>query len=135
MPHLTLQYSANLDAHTDMGALCTALAATLVALRGEDGVVPLFPLIGTRVMGYPAPYFAVADGAPDRAFLYMHLLITPGRSDALKKAAGDAVLAAASAHLEPVFAAQALGMTLHIEEGQPAYEGKRNNLAAHLKAP
>jgi 5-carboxymethyl-2-hydroxymuconate isomerase len=26
-----------------MGALCKTLAATLVALRGEDGVAPLFP--------------------------------------------------------------------------------------------
>ena len=132
MPHLNIQYTANLDALTDMGKLCNTLAATLVALRGEDGVAPLFPVAGTRVMAWPAPHFAVADGQSGRAFIYMNLLITPGRSEALKKRAGDALLAAASAHLDPVFAQHAVGLTLHIDEAAPAYEGKRNNLAAHL---
>ena len=132
MPHLNIQYTANLDALTGMGQLCNTLAATLVALRGEDGVAPLFPVAGTRVMAWPAPHFAVADGKPGRAFVYMNLLITPGRSEALKKRAGDALLAAASAHLDPVFAQHAVGLTLHIDEAAPAYEGKRNNLAAHL---
>ena len=132
MPHLNIQYTANLDALTDMGELCNTLAATLVALRGEDGASPLFPVAGTRVMAWPAPHFAVADGRPDRAFIYLNLLITPGRSEAMKKRAGDAVLASASAHLDAVFAQQALGMTLQIDEGTPVYEGKRNNLAAHL---
>ena len=134
MPHLNIQYTANLDSVTDMNALCTTLAATLVALRGEDGVTPLFPVAGTRVMAWPAPYFAVADGQPDLAFVYLNLRITPGRSEALKKRAGDAVLASASAHLEAVFAQHAIGLTLHIDESVPAYEGKRNNLAAHLNA-
>jgi len=134
MPHLNIQYTANLDALTDMTAMCRTLAATLVALRGEDGVAPLFPVAGTRVMAWPAPHFAVADGQPGRAFIYLNLLITPGRSEAMKKRAGDAVLASASAHLDAVFAQHAVGMTLQIDEGAPVYEGKRNNLAAHLGA-
>jgi 5-carboxymethyl-2-hydroxymuconate isomerase len=31
-----------------------------------------------------------------------------------------------------VFAQHAVGLTLQIDEAAPAYEGKRNNLAAHL---
>ena len=132
MPHLNIQYTANLDSLTDMNALCHTLAATLVALRGEDGVVPLFPVAGTRVMAWPAQHFAVADGRPGRAFVYLNLLINPGRIEAMKKRAGDALLASASAHLDAVFAQHAVGMTLQIDEGMPVYEGKRNNLAAHL---
>lgn len=132
MPHLNIQYTANLDALTDMGEFCNTLAATLVALRGEDGASPLFPVAGTRVMAWPAPHFAVADGKPGRAFIYLNLLIAPGRSEALKKRAGDALLAAAGTYLDAVFAQHAVGMTLHIDEAAPAYEGKRSNLAAHL---
>lgn len=131
MPHLSIEYTANLQAATDMDALCTALAATLVALRHNDGG-PLFPVAGTRVMAWPAPHFAVADGQPDRAFIYLNLRITPGRSAAMVARAGDAVLASATAHLAPLFAARAVGLTLQIDEGAPAYEGKHNNLAAHL---
>ncbi|MEO6322947.1 MAG: 5-carboxymethyl-2-hydroxymuconate isomerase [Polaromonas sp.] len=131
MPHLNIEYTANLEAAADMGALCTTLAATLVALRHDDGG-PLFPVAGTRVMAWAAPHFAVADGQPDRAFIYLNLRITPGRSEALIQRAGDAVLASANAHLEQLFAQHAVGLTLQIDEGVPVYEGKHNNLAAHL---
>ena len=131
MPHLTIEYTANLEATAGMDLLCTALAATLVALRHDDGA-PLFPVAGTRVMAWPAPHFAVADGQPDRAFIYLNLLITPGRSAAMVQRAGEAVLASCKAHLAPVFAKHAVGLTLQIHEGAPVYEGKHNNLAAHL---
>ena len=131
MPHLTIEYTANLEATAGMDLLCTALAATLVALRHDDGA-PLFPVAGTRVMAWPAPHFAVADGQPDRAFIYLNLLITPGRSAAMVQHAGEAVLASCKAHLAPVFAKHAVGLTLQIHEGAPVYEGKHNNLAAHL---
>ena len=73
----------------------------------------------------------MSDGQPDRAFIYMNLRIKQGRSDAIKKKAGDAVLAAALAYLDPVFAKHALGLTLEVDEGAHIYEGKRNNLAEH----
>jgi len=133
MPHLTIDYTANLQASADMGGLCTALAATMAALRHDAGG-PLFPLAGTRVLARPAPHFAVADGRPDRAFIYLHLLVTPGRSAAMIERAGQALLECCKAHLAPVFAARAVGLTLQVEEGAPLYEGKHNNLAAHLAA-
>ena len=131
MPHLTIDYTANLEADADMGRLCTTLAATLVALRHDDGG-PLFPVAGTRVMAWPAPHFAVADGQPGRAFIYLNLLITPGRSQAMVQRAGEALLASAKAHLDKVFSSHAVGLTLQITEGAPLYEGKHNNLAGHL---
>ncbi len=128
MPHLDIQYTANIAADTDMTGLCQTLLATLVALRNEADE-PVFPLNGTRVMAWPAAHFAVADGQPDRAFIYMNLRIKQGRSDAIKKKAGDAVLAAALAYLESVFAKHPLGLTLEVDEGAHIFEGKRNNLA------
>ena len=43
MPHLKIDYTANLEATADKGGLCTTWAATLVTLRHDDGV-PLFPV-------------------------------------------------------------------------------------------
>ena len=131
MPHLDIQYTANLEADADMTGLCRTLTATLVGLRNDAGE-PVFPLTGTRVMAWPAAHYAVADGAPDRAFIYLLLRIKPGRSDAIKKKAGDAVLAAALAHLEPVFAKHPVGLMLEVDEGAHIYEGKQNNLANHM---
>ena len=132
MPHLNIQYTANLEADADMTGLCRTLTATLVGLRNDAGE-PVFPLTGTRVMAWPAAHYAVADGAPDRAFIYLLLRIKPGRSDAIKKKAGDALLAAALAHLKPVFAQHAVGLTLEVDEGAHIYEGKQNNLANYMK--
>lgn len=131
MPHLRIDYTANLEATADMGGLCKTLAATLVALRHDDGA-PLFPIAGTRVMAWAAPHFSVADGQSGRAFIYLNLLITPGRSAAMVQRAGDALLASCKAHLAAVFEVHAVGLTLQIDEGAPVFEGKHNNLAAHL---
>ena len=45
----------------DMSALCRSLADTMLAQRDEAGK-PVFPTGGTRVLAYPAPHYAVADG-------------------------------------------------------------------------
>ena len=61
MPHLVILYTGNLDAVVDMPALCRDLADAMIAVRDEAGA-PVFPTGGTRVLAYPAPHFAVADG-------------------------------------------------------------------------
>jgi 5-carboxymethyl-2-hydroxymuconate isomerase len=123
MPHLKIEYTANLDQHLDMQALCVVLARTLAQFQDENGT-SVFPLTGTRVMAYPAPYFAVADGAPDRAFLYLKLRITAGRDRGLLDRIGKALLAQADGQLARVKALRSIRATLHIDEGHPAAEAK-----------
>lgn len=123
MPHLIIDYTGNLDAQCDMPALCAALARTLVEFRDADGQL-VFPLHGTRVLAYPAPHHAVADGAPERVFIYLNLRITAGRSAALVTAAGEALLAQVRTHVAPLLERGTLRATLHIDVGQPVYEGK-----------
>lgn len=123
MPHLKIEYTGNIEAETDMAALCKALARTLVELEDAQGRT-VFPFDGTRVLAYPAPHHAVADGEHDKAFVYLNLRITPGRGAALLKHAGDALLAAATNHFAPLLARRPLRLTLHIDEGMPVYEGK-----------
>lgn len=124
MPHLKLEYSPNLEAHSDMQLLCAALGQALTRLQDEAGQ-PVFPLLGTRVFAYPARHQAVADGAEDRAFLYLNLRITPGRSVALLARVGDTLMDVVHAHCAALAGRLALRTTLHIDEARPAYEGKR----------
>jgi len=123
MPHLKIEYSGNLDAHSDIQMLCTALARTLTQF--DDGAgMPLFPLSGTRVLAYPAPHYAVADGAPDKTFMYLNLRIAPGRSAAVLDAVGKALLNQLDAHFARLPSHVPLRVTLHFDEGRPVYEGK-----------
>ncbi|PZQ60363.1 MAG: 5-carboxymethyl-2-hydroxymuconate isomerase [Variovorax paradoxus] len=128
MPHLVILYTPNLDARTDMTALCRRLADTMLAQRDEDGR-QVFPTGGTRVLAFPAAHHAVADGKADYAFVYLNLRMGAGRSDAIKKRAGDALLAGVRAHFDPIFDTQLMGCTLQIDEslGQ-VYDGKHSNL-------
>ena len=128
MPHLVILYTPNLEAETDMTALCRTLADTMLAQRDEAGKA-VFPTGGTRVLAYPATHFAVADGQADYAFAYLNLRMAAGRAEAVKKKAGDALLADVRAHFEPVFSRRHIGITLQIDEspGQ-VYDGKHSNL-------
>jgi 5-carboxymethyl-2-hydroxymuconate isomerase len=126
MPHVVIQYTPNVE--TDMDALCRELAAVLIAQKEEDGK-QLFPTGGTRVLAYPARHYAVADGKQDYAFVYINARIAPGRSEAGKKRAGDAMLKVTQAHFAELFAKSLIGITVQIDEsaGQ-AYDAKHSTL-------
>jgi 5-carboxymethyl-2-hydroxymuconate isomerase len=134
MPHLLILYTRNLEAETDIDALCRSLADTLIAVRDEQSQ-QVYPTGGVRVLAYPAAHHAVADGQRDYAFVYLNLRMGRGRSDAVKKRAGEALLAAAKTHLEPLFARRYLGMTLQIDEGQEVFDAKHSSIHPLFRKP
>lgn len=127
MPHLVILYTGNLEPHTDMSALSRRLADTLIAQRDEAGA-QVFPTGGTRVLAYPAAHFAVADGSGDFGFIYLNLRMGRGRSEAVQQRAGTELVAAARAHLAPLLAEKRVGVTLQIDVGAEAFDGKLGNL-------
>ncbi len=136
MPHIVVLYTPNLDAKTNMSALCRSLADALQAVPGDDGS-PVFPAGGTRVLAYAANHFAVADGGAagraaggsgDYSFVYVNLRMGKGRSDAIKTRAGDALNAAAGSHFEQLLATEHMGLTVQVDEGTEAFDAKRSSL-------
>ena len=129
MPHLVLLYTPQLDAETDMRALCRTLADTMRACRDEAGQA-VFPTGGIRVLAYPAAHHAVADGSGDHAFCYLNLRMGRGRSAAVHRSVGEALSAAARTHFEALLARRPLGLTLQIDEGPEVFDAKFGNLHA-----
>ena len=127
MPHVVVHYTANLEPEARIAALCKALAEVIVAQRDGAGG-RLFPIGGTRVLAYPTPHFAVADGAPDRAFVYLHARIAAGRERERVTAAGEAMMAVVRSHFASIFASRAVGITLQIDEGAPVFDAKHSSL-------
>jgi 5-carboxymethyl-2-hydroxymuconate isomerase len=127
MPHLVILYTNNLEAETDMGALCRRLADAMLTVRDADSR-QVFPTGGVRVLAYPAPHFAVADGKRDYAFVYLNLRIGRGRPQAVLQQAGEVLVATAKEHLAPVFAQRLIGMTLQIDEGQETFDAKHSTI-------
>ena len=128
MPHCVILYTPNVEAKTDMTALCRALADTMLTILDEAGK-QVFPTGGTRVLAYPAAHYAVADDKDDYAFVYINVRMGAGRSEAVKKKAGDTLLASVKWHFAPVFEQHLIGITLQIDEspGQ-VYDAKHSTL-------
>jgi 5-carboxymethyl-2-hydroxymuconate isomerase len=121
-------YTPNIELETDMPALCRALADAMLAQRDDEGR-QVYPTGGTRVLAFPAAHHAVADGKGDYAFVYLNVRMAAGRSEAVKKRIGDALLEKVRQHFEPLLAKRHIGITLQIDEapGQ-VYDGKCGNL-------
>ncbi|MBN3806851.1 5-carboxymethyl-2-hydroxymuconate Delta-isomerase [Paraburkholderia sp. Ac-20336] len=131
MPHLTLEYSANLADAQRIGRLCKDLAQCLDAQR-ENGE-RVFPLGGIRVRALRCEQYCIADGRPDAAFLHANLKIAAGRSEAVRKASGDALFARIKQHFATEFEQHGLALSLEISEFSEAGTWKHNNLHARLK--
>jgi 5-carboxymethyl-2-hydroxymuconate isomerase len=128
MPHCVILYTPNLETRTDVGALCRKLADEMLTIRDEAGK-QVFPTGGTRVLAYPAAHYAVADGKGDYGFMYLNVRMAAGRSEAVKKDAGDRLLEVVKRHFAPIFDQGLVGITLQIDEspGQ-VYDGKHSTL-------
>ncbi|HEX6706367.1 MAG TPA: 5-carboxymethyl-2-hydroxymuconate Delta-isomerase [Albitalea sp.] len=132
MPHLTLEYSANLHDAGRLGELCQGLAATLVAQVDEDGRA-VFPIGGVRVRALRCDDCCIADGSPDIGFVHATLKIAAGRTDAVKRSTGDALFDEIKQHFAHQFAEQGLALSLELQELGEAGTWKHNNLHARFR--
>ncbi len=136
MPHLVILYTGKLDQAVNMTSLCRQLADAMLTVTDETGK-QVFPTGGTRVLAYPAPHYAVADGGAagiaagndgDYAFAYLNLRMGRGRSEATHKLAGETLLAVAKAFFAPLMATKHMGVTLQIDVGQEVFDSKQSTL-------
>lgn len=124
MPHLTIEYSANVQA--DMAALCSVLHAVML----QSG---LFELGAIRVRARPCPQYAIADGLAENAFADMILRIGKGRSDAEKQAVGTALMQAAEAHFAALLARPHFALSLEVQEISAPFSWKTNAIHPRLR--
>lgn len=126
MPHLSLEYSANLEGRADIAGLCRELHAAVMASG-------LFELGAVRVRAFVAPHYAVADLDPRNGFIDMSFRLGEGRSAEDKKAAGDKIFAAATAHCAKLLAEPHFALSLEIREIDSALSWKKNAIHPRLR--
>lgn len=79
MPHIVVEYTANIRDDARIPALLRTINATLIAQGG------VFPTGGIRSRAIELHDYCVADGTEDDAFVHVTLKIGSGRTDAQKK--------------------------------------------------
>ncbi len=134
MPHLTIEYSANLRDSGEWQPLCRKLAGVLASRKQDDGK-PVFPLGGIRVRAIAAEDWCIGDGSlADAAFAHARLMIGAGRTDAVKRETGDALFAVMREHFARAFESRGLALSLEIGEFSEAGTWKHNNLHERYRA-
>lgn len=126
MPHIVLEYSANLSAQLDFGAF-------LESLRDSALATGVFPLGGIRVRAYQADHYLIADGYPDNAFVHITLRVGHGRDLETRKRACEAIFATACEFLQPLYDRLPLGISLEMQEIDALLTAKKNNLHEYVK--
>ncbi|CAJ2376979.1 MAG: 5-carboxymethyl-2-hydroxymuconate Delta-isomerase [Gammaproteobacteria bacterium] len=121
MPHLTIEYSANLESRLNVGGL---LAAAHRAALGTG----LFEVGGVRTRAVMRQHWVIADGHPDNAFVHAVIRIAGGRDEAAKKSAGEEIFTAMRDFLAPIFDAIPLAISFELQEIDGRFSHKQNNL-------
>ena len=111
---------------TDLDELVAKIHATAL----ETGV---FPVGGLRTRVAERAIWRIADGHPDKAFVHVTVRVGHGRDEATKQRAAAAIFATLCDVLQPAFDAAPLGISLEMQETDPALSFKKNNLHAYVK--
>lgn len=94
MPHITIEYSAGIEATHDLSALCDAIYETLAAQPAIPDPSSL------KIRAIPCAFWRL--GTDLQTFAHVTFLLLPGRSDETKSALAAAVLDTLNAHLPTI---------------------------------
>jgi 5-carboxymethyl-2-hydroxymuconate isomerase len=127
LPHFILEYTDNIGSEADIPGLLLKVNNVLISFSH------IFPVGGIRSRAIELHDYVVADGTHDDAFVHGLLKIGAGRSEADKKAVGDALFEVMKEHFASLYARRGLALSLELYELSEAGTYKHNNIHARYK--
>ena len=109
MPHVIVEYSANIEGSADIGALLGVLHRTMI-----DSTLAETAALRTRAER--REIYRIADGNLNNAFVHIVIRMRKGRPQDALKQLGESLLATAENALERTFAAHPVALTVEIHE-------------------
>ena len=126
MPHITIEYSRNVESRIDVRALVDAVheaaRSTGIFDRGN----------GIRTRAEPRDVYRVADGNPENGFVALLVRIAEGRSIEQRTRLADELFAAACRVLATASATTPLAISLEVQEIADLHARNLNNLHERL---
>lgn len=126
MPHFQIDYSANLEAVVDMGALCEAI-------RTRAAMIETFPMAGIRVRATRVDHVAMADGNPKHGFIDLSVRLREGRPDAVKRDAIEQVFATLKEFMTPAVASHSIALSAEMRDINADLSPKFGTIRDHLE--
>ena len=121
MPHVIVEYSANIEAELLPDDLVDDIHRAAIASGIAEPVA-----VRTRLKR--REHYRVGDGAPENAFVHIDIRARKGRTLEQKKHAVQTIYDQANKTLEPVFKARPLALTVEIHEIDPETRLLRNGM-------
>lgn len=115
MPHLTLEFSANILEKNDMVGLLKQ--CHLLLARDLPTALP-----HCKSRAIENNLYCVGDGQPNNAFIHVSIKIMPGRSEETLKKAGDHLMEALKTHFAESLKKLNLQITLEFSELQTYFK-------------
>jgi len=125
MPHITLEYSANIEAKV-------SIAGFLKALQDAALSTGIAELAGFRTRAERREHYLVA-GNPENCFVAITMRVARGRSPEELKNVREVVTKAAIAYLEPVFASAPISFSCEVQEIIPEMRVNISNIREWAK--
>jgi len=126
MPHLNIEYSANLEDALDVQALVDRIHETAL----ETGI---FPLGGVRTRAEARKYYRIANGDPRAGYIHMLVRIGSGRDLEVRRAAGERLFTALCEFTDQLYRTRPLALSFELHEIPPDMAWRKNNLHELLK--
>jgi 5-carboxymethyl-2-hydroxymuconate isomerase len=126
VPHLVIEYSANIEDALNLDALLDRLHASAIATG-------MFPVGGIRVRAYRAEHYRIADCDPANAFVHVTATVGSGRPLARREAVSKELFAALCDELGDLAARAPLAISFNMREFDPVLNYKKNNLHEYVE--
>ena len=125
MPHITIEYSANVAEHHDIDELVAAVHEAALAHGLAD-------VTGLRTRAAERAHYRAMSGDPSFAFVAIHSRIGPGREQDDKRSFIEQVLDAAEGALDGT--PLAIAWSIELTELDPELRINRNHVRAAMEA-
>ncbi len=123
MPHLTLEYTNNLPASVDFGALFARLNATVTEMTSV-------PIAQVKSRAVTCDVFRVGAGDPEAVFVHLTVSLLEGRDTALQKRLGERLMGHLREAFARAYAERPCDLTIEMHEmRRPTYVKDMNERA------
>ena len=126
MPHIVIEYSANLRDQLDLPAFLAHLHSAAL----ETGI---FTPGGVRTRAHASEDYVIADGHPENIFVHILAHIGHGRDLATRQRVAKAIFTAAKEYLAPLADHTPLGLSFELTEIDPQLSFRANNLHDYVE--
>ena len=126
MPHLQIEYSANIEDVVDISALCDTI-------RTSAATVQAFPIAGIRVRAVRVEHFAIADGNPKHGFIDLSIRLREGRPDNVKLDALNVIFSALKNFTANAMETRSIALSAEMRDIDNVLSAKFGNIRDHIK--